>query len=187
MRMKTPLEYLAIAVLCVIWGPAGCNKPGVATTVARAEAVEDWRGITPLTRSADVFFGGQPSEAALRTASDHGVTTVVNLRSAAEMNQSVALDEATLVEDLGMEYVSIPITRQSFSVADAQRLDAALRAASGRVLIHCASSNRVGALWAVYLHSHRGMALTEAMEHGRRAGMRPGAEAMVTDAVGRTE
>ena len=62
----------------------------------------------------------------------------------------------------------------TFSTDDIDRLAAIIDEAEGRVLIHCASSNRVGGLWAAYLHRHRGYDLEEAIELGMAAGLRPG-------------
>ncbi len=81
-------------------------------------------------------------------------------------------DEAALVRELGMEYVAIPVTPATFGPSDADDLKEVLSRTTGPVLLHCGSSNRVGAVWAMYLHRHRGVGLDEAIELGRKAGMR---------------
>ena len=144
-----------------------------------------------------MFFGGQPTAEALRAAPGHGVSTVVNLRTAREMTEQVGFDEPALVERLGLEYIHLPVTRATFSARSADelagiltRLQAGQAAAGGNagVLIHCASSNRVGALWALYLARHHDLPLEDAIERGRRAGLRSAAAArMVRDAMAGVE
>ena len=66
---------------------------------------------------------------------------MIDLRSAIE---GLAEEKAS-VESQGLRYVSVPITAQSFSLADALKVKGVLDdPASGPVLLHCASSNRVG-------------------------------------------
>jgi protein tyrosine phosphatase (PTP) superfamily phosphohydrolase (DUF442 family) len=43
-------------------------------------------------------------------------------------------------------------------------------AAHSPLLVHCASGNRVGAMWALY-RARKGVAVAVAMEEGRRIGM----------------
>ena len=81
-----------------------------------------------------------------------------------------------------MRYESIPMVPSTFSTDDVDRLAVIIDEAEGGVLVHCASSNRVGGLWAAYLHRHRGYELEEAIELGTAAGLRPGG---MTEAVKR--
>lgn len=149
----------------------GCAKSLHEAPLAPARPVTNWDGVKNLSRSGDVYFGGQPTADAFDTAQERGVKVVVNLRSEREM-KALDFDEAALVRRLGMEYVAIPVTPDSFAAADADRLKDVLTRTSGPVLIHCGSSNRVGAVWALYLHRHRGVALDEAIDLGRKAGLR---------------
>ncbi|MDA1074150.1 MAG: sulfur transferase domain-containing protein, partial [Proteobacteria bacterium] len=63
-----------------------------------------------LARSGDVYIAGQPTEDALKKLQAEGVTTVVNLRTDAEMNnrQGVPYDERAAVAALGMTYIHLP-------------------------------------------------------------------------------
>ena len=57
------------------------------------------------------------------------------------------LNEASVVEELGMKYVALPVTGpDTVNYENAEALNAILNNADGPVLIHCASGNRVGAL-----------------------------------------
>ncbi|MFG0320644.1 MAG: hypothetical protein ACF8XB_25450, partial [Planctomycetota bacterium JB042] len=47
-----------------------------------------------------------------------------------------------------------------------------LEGREGDVLVHCGSSNRVGALWAAYQGIHGGASPEEAIAQGKAAGMK---------------
>ena len=159
-------------IATVTWLTVGCASTVHRQPIGYAEPVGDWGGISHVARDGNVYFAGQPTRDALLEAKRRGVTTVVNLRTDEEMTSRIDFDEPALVEELGMTYVSIPVTSQSLSVAEVGRLQDVLNETTGPVLIHCGSSNRVGALWALYLHRHRGFSLDEALERGRNAGLR---------------
>ena len=118
------------------------------------------------------YAGGQPTPAQLAGLAREGVRTVINLRAPSE---PVEYDEAAEAARLGLHYLSLPIT----GAADLDRervrqfghaLDEARR--EGGVLIHCASSNRVGAMVALDEVLNRGCALDTALERGRDAGLK---------------
>ncbi|ROO24782.1 hypothetical protein SAOR_02320 [Salinisphaera orenii MK-B5] len=120
----------------------------------------------------DIVAAGQPTAAQLDAARREGVHTVVNLRPAGEFD---AFDEAAHVRDAGMTYVHIPVAGpDDINDASARRLDEALGAEGGvPALVHCASSNRVGALLAYRARHIQGRSADEAMEIGRAAGLNP--------------
>lgn len=118
---------------------------------------------------ADVATAGQPSPEQLRAAKAHGLRRIVNLRPHSE---PIGFDEAAVAAELGIDYVNIPVAGPGDLSADkARALDAALRDAGGPVLVHCASSNRVGALFALRAQQ-QGQSAEAALEVGRAAGLR---------------
>ncbi|MCG8455077.1 MAG: sulfur transferase domain-containing protein [Holophagales bacterium] len=100
-----------------------------------------------------VLTGGQPTAEHLRAAAAAGYATVVNLRGDAEMasDELAGFDERAIVEELGMEYHSIPISGgDDLSEAKARALSKLLADPEARpMLVHCGSGNRVGALFAL--------------------------------------
>jgi uncharacterized protein (TIGR01244 family) len=139
---------------------------GSALTVSAELPVLDMKAANEL--SPELITGGQPSRADLEKLKAAGVTTVINLRGAAEQN---GFDEAALAAELGLRYLSIPIAGAGdLSAANASKLDAALRSANGKTLLHCASSNRVGALLALRAVA-AGQTVEEAIAFGKSAGM----------------
>ena len=94
-----------------------------------------------------ITAAGQPDEAALEVFADAGYATVIDLRGSGEDR---GFDEAAVVEDLGLHYVTLPIAgKDAVSFDNARKLDGLLEEYPGPVLVHCASSNRVGALLAL--------------------------------------
>jgi uncharacterized protein (TIGR01244 family) len=122
-----------------------------------------------------IYTSGQPSEAGMKELSVHGIKTIINLRA---HDEEGARDESAESARLGMEYFYCPIVLQECTSAkmkeDALRLAVVLKD-EGRlpVLIHCASANRVGALWAAYRVLHENAALEDALREGRDIGMKP--------------
>jgi uncharacterized protein (TIGR01244 family) len=118
----------------------------------------------------DLFIGGQPTERALHQMKERGVTTVVNLRTPQEMEKYVAFDESTLVRQLGMKYVSIPLRGDStypYSPEAVTKFDDAVKAANGKVLLHCTVGWRASHMWAAYLIRDRGIPEEQALANAR--------------------
>ena len=128
-----------------------------------------------------VATAGQPAPEALARLRDMGFRTVVNLRT----EQEGTAEERKVVEGQGLRYVSVPITAESLSLADAEAVEKVLHDPSSTpVLLHCASSNRVGAVWAL-IQAREGKSLDAALAAGREAGLRsPQLEAAVRRLVG---
>ena len=94
-----------------------------------------------------ITSAGQPDEAALEVFADAGYATVIDLRGTGEDR---GFDEAAVVEDLGLHYVTLPIAgKDAISFDNARKLDGLLKEYPGPVLVHCGSGNRVGALLAL--------------------------------------
>jgi uncharacterized protein (TIGR01244 family) len=116
----------------------------------------------------DLATGGQPAPEALAQLAALGFRTVVNLRTEKEG----AEEERGVVEAQGLGYVNVPVTPETFSLADVQAVEKVLGdPSSGPVLLHCASSNRVGAVWAA-IQARKGKSLERALADGRAAGLR---------------
>jgi uncharacterized protein (TIGR01244 family) len=114
-----------------------------------------------------VATGGQPSAEVLSRLGAMGFKTVINLRTEKEG----AKDEETAAKDAGLSYVWVPVTPDTFSLEDVDRVGKVLEdGAAAPVLLHCASANRVGAVWAV-LAARRGRTLDEALAEGKEIGL----------------
>jgi uncharacterized protein (TIGR01244 family) len=118
----------------------------------------------------DLFIAGQPTERALREMKRLGVTTVINLRMPQEMER-VGFDEAKLIAELGMKYVHIPMRGGSgetaYSPETLRKFTEAMKAADGKVLLHCTIAWRASHIWAAYLIQERGVPDADALAHAR--------------------
>ena len=118
----------------------------------------------------DFYIGGQPTDRALREMKKAGVTTVINLRMPQEMER-IGFDEAKLVNELGMKYVHIPMRggdgEQSYSPQTLRKFADAMKAADGKVLLHCTVAWRASHIWAAYLIQERGVPDADALAHAR--------------------
>ena len=126
----------------------------------------------------DVIFSGQPTAEALAGYAAAGVKVVVNLRTSEEM-QKLGLDERAIVEKAGMRYVQVPFGAtppKDEELAGVMKLLGEAKP-NGRVLLHCASSNRVGYVWGLYQAQKKGLAVESAVAEAKKAGMKnPGLE-----------
>ncbi len=136
----------------------------------KAEPVRGVAGVEPLARAGRMLFGGQPDAAAIkRLAEQEGVAMLINLRQPQEM-EKVGFNAAAACESCGVKYVNVPVA-MPFSKTEVEQFAEAVESAEGNVLVHCATSNRVGAIWAAYLATHKDVPVDEAIEIGRSAGM----------------
>lgn len=118
----------------------------------------------------DVATSGRPAPEHFALAKARGVRRVINL---CPHSEPCAYDEPALVAELGLDYLNIPVAGPADLSADnARALDAALSDGTGAVLVHCASSNRVGALFALRAFHLQGKSAEEALAIGRAAGLK---------------
>ena len=111
---------------------------------------------------------------------------MINLRSDTEPGFAW---EAAAVKAAGMAYVWIPVAGAAGLTKDnVARLDAALKeaAASGPILLHCGSGNRIGAMLALRAAWIEGKDPAAALEYGKASGL-TGLEPAVKSALGLAE
>ena len=114
------------------------------------------------------IVGGQPSEHDLVIISKSGIKTVINLRGEGEFND---FDEKAKVEALGMTYITIPIS--GASDINSENLISFSNAIENQeeAFVHCASGNRVGAMFALDAHFNHDKSLEEAITIGKKSGL----------------
>lgn len=116
------------------------------------------------------LVSGQPQPHELVALSHAGVTHVFNARTEGELE---AWDEPLLLDELGMAYHHIPIASPDDLDREAiQRFDEILSEIGDEpVLLHCASGNRIGALFALRAAWIDGADNETAIEIGRTHGL----------------
>lgn len=118
----------------------------------------------------NLITGGQPNAQQLTALKDAGGGIVLDIRDPME---SRPIDEAGLVQQLGLEYVNIPVRAGSLDDATLERILSVLRGAGDRtVFFHCGSGNRVGGALIPYFILDRGMDEEQAVEQAMRVGLR---------------
>ncbi len=125
-----------------------------------------------------IVTGGQPTFDQLKKASELGFKTVINLRTDAE--QPGPAQESSWVEELGMKYVHIPVAgTKGITLENAKALAVALlNPQDYPLIVHCASGNRVGALFSLKAFYIDGKNTIEAVKIGEKAGLGPLAPAV---------
>lgn len=169
MRIARPLVTAACGMLltalissAVVAGDQSKESP--ESVAVLAAHVANLREAEP-----GLLTGGQPDTAAWQMLAEQGVTSVINLRTDAEMN---AYDEAAVVAAAGMDYLQIPVAgADGVNRANARLLWEAIAGADGKVLVHCASGNRVGALLAIGAAETRDLTPEQAIAYGHGAGL----------------
>ena len=116
-----------------------------------------------------IITGGQPMISDFKKFADNDVKLVINLRGEGEFE---GFDEQQVVEGLGIKYVHIPVSGGAgISLENANKLAAALAEQDGKVVLHCASGNRVGALLAINAFQQGKLTEQEAIALGQKAGL----------------
>ncbi len=133
-----------------------------------------------------LMVGGQPTEEQFRALQLEGFDVVVNMRPNAELQD---FPEQAIVESTGMVYEHLPILGpQDISFENSKRLAEILDQYTGKnIVVHCASGNRVGALFALkafYIDQHD---LETSLQIGDQHGLtklRPLVESILLEAGG---
>jgi len=140
------------------------ERPVNAVSVSAAEM----RSNKTVIDGRQYVSSGQPDQRVLEIVKDAGFVAVVDLRSDEEDR---GMDEVRAVESLGMSYVLLPIDdADAVNFENARALDLILARFDGPVLVHCASGNRVGALFALRA-SLAGESDEESLLVGKAAGL----------------
>lgn len=123
----------------------------------------------PTLLKPGLYTGGQPNATQLQHLANQGVVTVIDLRT---QDEDRGIDEANLVQALGMRYRTLPISSAADINADnARALKQLLDDSQGPVLLHCASGNRVGALLALIAAQEPAIDAESALKQGKAAGL----------------
>ena len=129
-------------------------------------------GITNFTKvDAVVACGGATEVSALDGLKQDGFKTIINLRQASERGANV--DESRQrAEALGLKYVHIPFNsaRPEEKTFD-EFLSTIADKSNQPVYIHCASANRVGAVWLAKRVLQDGWPLEKATEEAHAIGL----------------
>lgn len=124
--------------------------------------------------------GGELGNGAMEELRGMGFTTVVSL-----LNPEEGLEaEREAAHDAGLNFFSISVAGEAPSEEQVRAFARIVSTTDNYpVLVHCASSNRVGAMWALYRH-HMGVPAEIALEEARAAGLKTSREPDVRERLG---
>ena len=174
MKRLAALLLLALGTACSV---ANEQDPGAVSSLkADLDAVVEVGQVRPVN---GVTTAGQPDEQQLKVFADNGYVAVIDIRTAGEDR---GLDEAAVVQGLGMDYLRMPVGgRDGITFENAEKLDQLIGLYDEPVLVHCGSANRVGALFALNVYRETGD-VDKALEAGRAAGL-TGLEGVVREVL----
>ncbi len=160
------------------------DAPKPAPTDAKPQASHDKLGPAQIgdmkvQKFGGIYLGGQPSDDDLKQFDAAGVKTVINLRPAAENPKS---DEAKFCESIGIDHYYNPAFDSPDSLSDpifTRVRDLLTNKNNQPLLLHCASGNRVGAVWLAHRVLDDGVPYEKALEEAKAIGMKPQYEARV--------
>lgn len=155
-----------LSLLLTLWACA--EESGVDAGAAAFIDVERITAETDLAPVNGLRAAGQPDADVLQRFAEAGYAAVIDMRAE---DEDRGMDEKTVVEGLGLDYILLPIDdAEDVSFDAARRLDELLSGYEGPVLVHCASGNRVGALLALR-ESLAGASDEVALDYGKRSGL----------------
>ncbi len=118
----------------------------------------------------DFCTAGQPDLEELSQLKDQGIRSVLNLRPQAEYD---ATEEEVGVKALGMKYFNIPIVGSAIKDEQVELfLTLGDQVENRPMFIHCASANRVGALWMIRRVLRDGWTTADAETEAAKVGLR---------------
>lgn len=163
--MRKPISVLTSLLLAFAAVAEQPDLTPVTSLMVDLKQVVELGTVSPVD---GITAAGQPDKAALEVFADAGYATVIDMRAE---DEDRGFDEAAFVEELGLHYVAFPIASEdAISFDNARKLEELLQEYPGPVLVHCASSNRVGALLALRA-SLEGADNDQALEIGREGGL----------------
>jgi uncharacterized protein (TIGR01244 family) len=128
-------------------------------------------GVTNYTRvDATVACAGATPVQALPEIKKNGFVSVVNFRMPTEQGANIDEAKATAAQ-LGLKYIHLPFQTPTPEVADAF-LKAVADRSNQPMYIHCASANRVGAMWFIKRVKLDGWDTERAMKEAETIGLR---------------
>lgn len=156
--------------------------PGLAVAQGEAPFGDKVGGAFTNYNRAWPFVGsaGLLKDGAVAEAKALGFAAIVDLRTAEEGTA----DERAAAEAAGLTYINIPVAERAPTPEQVDRFAELMADPDLKpMLVHCASANRVGAMWALF-RARQGVDPMVAVEEGRVLGLSPSREPAVRERLG---
>lgn len=178
LRLRRRIALRAVAAIACIALAAGADLRAQAAVATTATTPPPAAPPPPPTGpyglawgsevASDLIAAGQPTADQLGALAGAGFRGVLDLRTEGEARD---FDEPARAAELGLTYTRLPITGATLDAAALDAFTAALAAAPRPLLLHCGTSNRVGAMlygsWVM-----AGMEPQAALAKAREAGLK---------------
>ena len=152
----------------------GLDVPRVPYGDAMPDIVKNYGQAAPY-----VGTGGVLADGAMAELSELGFKSVVSL-----LTEEENAEEAGEAEAAGLAFTRIGVSTTAPTRDQVERFAEIMADASRYpVLVHCGSSNRVGAIWALY-RAEQGVPAEIAIQEGRTVGLKPSREGAVRERLG---
>lgn len=114
--------------------------------------------------SESIATSGQPTKEQFSAIKDSGYQSILNL--ALPTSTNALPDEKQVVENLGMQYVHIPVIWENPTLEDLEQFFSVMKAnATQKTFVHCAANMRVSAFMYLYRRIHDRMSDEEAKKY----------------------
>ena len=144
---------------------------GVGSLVTHGAQEEAPEGVVNYTRiDATIACAGATPAEALPAIKRLGFASVINFRTAEEEGANIEGGKAAAAQ-VGLKYIHIPFRAPNAEVV-AKFLDVIADPANQPAYIHCASANRVGAMWLIKRVKQDGWDQDRAMAEAETIGLR---------------
>lgn len=158
------MKYIAVNIILLgILFTSAVYAENQAPFGSQINAVKNYNRAT-----SQIATSGVIGKNGVEILAEQGFKTIIDLRTQAEGTD----DEKVAVEASAMHYINIPVTGDGINEKQLAAFTEVIENAKMPALVHCASGNRAGAIWAAYRIS-KGIAPEIAIEEGRTAGMQP--------------
>lgn len=169
------LTAAALAIPLMAAAPAGAQPDQAPFGDKVGAAFSNYNRAWPTVGSAGLLGAGAAAEAKAL-----GFRAIVDLRAPEE---GIAAERRE-VETAGLEYINIPVSTRAPTPKQVEMFAALVEDDTlTPMLVHCASANRVGAMWALY-RADQGVDPMVAVEEGRTIGLKPSREEAVRKRLG---
>ena len=143
--------------------------PAANTNTAESVEVFELGSTKNVHQFGDFIFAGQFAAEDIPKIKEAGVTQVISLRKAEELDW----DEAKAVNDAGLKHVSVAFQSPSeLTDEKISQLRKLLGEADGKTLLHCGSANRVATVWIAHRVLDDGIEVDAAIEEAKTIGLK---------------
>ncbi len=126
-------------------------------------------GIVNLKSAGDILISGAADKSGIEYVKSEGVTDIIDLRRSEEIDPQYI----QAVKEAGLAYHHIPMMSSEMTDEQAKQfLETMEGIQNTRVLLQCASANRSGGMFGLYLGATGKCSTDEAIAQAQAAGMR---------------